>query len=43
MYLVLKMFTIIPVTSCTCERVFSKLSIVKINSDILCAKIDWNH
>ncbi|XP_050056135.1 zinc finger MYM-type protein 1-like [Aphis gossypii] len=29
MYLVLKMFTIIPVTSCTCERVFSKLSIVK--------------
>jgi len=29
MYLVLKMFTIIPVTSCTCERIFSKLSIVK--------------
>ncbi|KAL4101269.1 hypothetical protein QTP88_021289 [Uroleucon formosanum] len=25
----LKMFTIIPVTSCTCERVFSKLTIVK--------------
>jgi len=23
------MFTIIPVTSCTCERVFSKLTIVK--------------
>jgi hypothetical protein len=25
----LKMFTIIPVTSCTCERVFSKLTVVK--------------
>lgn len=25
----LKMFTIIPVTSCTCERTFSKLTIVK--------------
>jgi len=23
------MFTIIPITSCTCERVFSKLTIVK--------------
>jgi len=29
MYLVFKMFTVIPVTSCTCERVFFKLSIVK--------------
>lgn len=29
MYQTLKMFVIIPVTSCTCERVFSKLSIVK--------------
>uniref|UniRef100_A0A2S2Q6W6 HAT C-terminal dimerisation domain-containing protein n=1 Tax=Sipha flava TaxID=143950 RepID=A0A2S2Q6W6_9HEMI len=25
----LKMFTIIPVISCTCERVFSKLTVVK--------------
>lgn len=31
MYLVLKIFTKIPVTSCTCERIFSKLSIVKNN------------
>lgn len=29
MYLVLKIFTTIPVTSCTCERIFFKLSIVK--------------
>jgi hypothetical protein len=29
MYLVLKMFTIIPVTSSSYEKIFSKLSIVK--------------
>ena len=28
-YKTLQLFTIIPVTSCTCERVFSKMTIVK--------------
>jgi hypothetical protein len=28
-YKILQLFTIIPVTSCTCERVFSKMTIMK--------------
>jgi hypothetical protein len=28
-FTVLKLFSVIPVTSCSCERVFSKLTIVK--------------
>lgn len=40
MYLTLKMFTTIPVTSCKYKRIFFKLSIVKINQEILCANID---
>jgi hypothetical protein len=41
MYLVLKMLTIIPITSGTCKMIFSKLRIVKkIISDVLWAKID---